>query len=101
MLGVLALGAEIHMLDIQTGRMRVVFEGIRSQGATAIVTLPSVFRQTAMGLAAGQPATRVRGLSLSGEPPARQDLDLVNRHIDRKRRPLQGRRSPARARPGR
>lgn len=89
-LGVLALGAEIHLFDLQTEGIRVVSEGVRSQGVTAIVTLPSVFRQIAMGLAAGQPATRVRWLSLSGEPPTRQDLDLANQHLGPQCRVMNG-----------
>jgi len=89
-LGVLALGAEIHLFDLQTEGIRVVSEGIRSQGVTAIVTLPSVFRQIAMGLAAGQPATRARWLSLSGEPPTRQDLDLANQHLGPQCRVMNG-----------
>ena len=80
-LGVLALGAEIHLFDLQAEGIRAVAEGIRRQGVTAIVTLPSVFRQIALGLAAGPPAKDVRWLSLSGEPPARQDLDLAGQHL--------------------
>jgi amino acid adenylation domain-containing protein len=80
-LGTLAAGAGLHIVELAQGGFRALGPAIGRHGITVLTTFPSAFRQFAAGLD-GEDAAALAGLrcvSLSAEPLTRADVALARR----------------------
>ena len=78
-LGSLAIGAALHIVDAIGEGLRAIAGRLRQDRVTVLACFPSILRSLSVTLLQGGPLPDLRAVTLSGEPVAASDINLALR----------------------
>lgn len=76
-LGTLAIGAALHIVDPTRDGLRVMASRLRRDRVTLLSCFPSMLRSLSVALLAGGRLADLRAITFSGEPVAASDINLA------------------------